>query len=86
MRLIVDPNAAISRFDRLANKTFCRGNRGRPYIKIDPAFAAANPGYSSVFSYGIDNVARAMPEPSGIVWVLADFLCISNTVRGRMRA
>jgi len=34
-----------------------------PFIEIDPTFASANPGYSLVFSSGVNNVS-SVPEPS----------------------
>jgi hypothetical protein len=41
-----------------------------PLITIDSAFATANPGYSLVFSPGIDNVLP-VPEPAPVVLLLA---------------
>jgi hypothetical protein len=55
-----------------------------PYIFIDPAFAAAHPGYSLSFSAGVGNMlAGAVPEPASWIMMLAGFGLVGAVARRR---
>ena len=42
-----------------------------PLVSIDPAFLAANPGYSLVFADGVTNAMAPVPEPATVPLLLA---------------
>jgi len=55
-----------------------------PYIKIDPSFLAANPGYSLEFSAGIDNVPMSeTPLPPALPMFCAALLALGAFAWGR---
>jgi hypothetical protein len=60
-------DAAAFSFDHLALGGASATATADPYFQIDPAFLAANPGYSLEFSPGIDNVPiSATPLPPAL--------------------
>ena len=54
-----------------------------PYFQIDPAFSAAHPGYSLLFSEFAGNAAPAVPEPATWAMMLAGFGMIGFAARRR---
>ena len=57
-----------------------------PLVSIDPAFLAANPGYSLVFAPGVVNMAAAVPEPAAALLMLVGLPGLGAVVRARRRS